>query len=102
MLVFLVIMGIMIPIISAQEANRLIDQISFHRNVSEPQHFQQEYYKYPSDSSKLAGYPLKRDFISPPYYPSRKYQLTVDMCMMLTHLRLIEILIKDSCWRSSK
>lgn len=97
MLICLAILGIIIPIMNALEANRLIDQISFHKNVSEVQHPQQEYYKYPSDSSKLLRYPLKKDFISPPYYPSRKYYLTVDI-----HLRLIEILIKDSCWRSSK
>lgn len=101
MLVFLAILGIIISTINALEANRLIDQISFHKNISEVQHPHQEYYKYPSDSSKLIRYPLKKDFISPPYYPSRKYYLSMDTCMM-TRLRLIKILIKDSCRRSSK
>ncbi|CUM55980.1 uncharacterized protein AC631_05045 [Debaryomyces fabryi] len=71
MLVTMLILGIILPIINALEANKLMDQISFLRNFSDIQH-QQEYYKQPPVPSKLSRYPLKEEFISPPYYPSRE------------------------------
>lgn len=66
-------MSILLPCMKALEANRLTDQVSFHRNVSEVDHPQKDYYKQPSDISKFTSLSLKRDFISPPYYPSRVY-----------------------------
>ena len=73
MLAFLVILGVIITNINALEANGLLDQISFHTNVSEAQPPKQPYQNYPSGPSKLIRYPLTKDFVSPPYYPSRKY-----------------------------
>jgi len=71
MLVTMLILGIILPIINALEATKMMGQVSFLKNDSEIQN-QEEYYKQPPDLSKLLRYPLKEEFISPPYYPSRE------------------------------